>query len=178
MRPLDDATLGRCVPWTTHALVDASLTDVSRSFGTGWPYPGIGYVGLWRRSRAYITLKYYVEPVYVRLVVIWLVMASTFMRSRIGPHRSGTRRSRDASSKRRVVQGILSPRDKNFRSGIHWSETLYHIIFGSTYTQQGKSLLCIPRKGIARPLSQFSHSCVCGRFIYSWDRSIYFPVAD
>jgi hypothetical protein len=30
-----------------------------------------------------------------------------------------------------------------------------------------KSHLCIPRKGIARPQSQFPHSCVCERFIYS-----------
>jgi hypothetical protein len=31
----------------------------------------------------------------------------------------------------------------------------------------------IPRKGIARPQSQFPHSCVCGRFLYSHDRSAY-----
>ncbi len=31
----------------------------------------------------------------------------------------------------------------------------------------------IPRKGIARPLSQFPHSCVCERFIYSQDRPAY-----
>ncbi len=29
----------------------------------------------------------------------------------------------------------------------------------------------IPRKGIARPKSQFPHSCVCERFIYSHGRS-------
>ncbi len=34
--------------------------------------------------------------------------------------------------------------------------------------------LCIPRKGIARPRSQFPQSCVCERFIYSQDRSTYF----
>ncbi len=39
---------------------------------------------------------------------------------------------------------------------------------------QGKSHLCIPFLGIARPQSQFSHSCVCERFIYSQDRSKYF----
>ncbi len=32
----------------------------------------------------------------------------------------------------------------------------------------------IPRKGIARPQSQFPHSCVCWRFIYFHDRSAYF----
>jgi hypothetical protein len=29
------------------------------------------------------------------------------------------------------------------------------------------------RKGIARPQSQFPHSCVCGRFLYSHHRSAY-----
>jgi hypothetical protein len=32
----------------------------------------------------------------------------------------------------------------------------------------------IPRKGISRPQSQFSHSCVCEQFIYSHDWSAYF----
>jgi hypothetical protein len=36
-----------------------------------------------------------------------------------------------------------------------------------------KSNLYIPKKGIARPKSQFLHSCVCERFIYSQDRSTY-----
>jgi hypothetical protein len=31
----------------------------------------------------------------------------------------------------------------------------------------------IPRKGIARPQSQFPHSCVCERFKYSHNRSAY-----
>jgi hypothetical protein len=31
----------------------------------------------------------------------------------------------------------------------------------------------IPKKGITRPQSQFPHSCVCERFIYSHDRSAY-----
>ncbi len=38
--------------------------------------------------------------------------------------------------------------------------------------------LCIPRKGIARPQSQFPHSCVCEQWVYSQDRSTYFPVAN
>jgi hypothetical protein len=33
----------------------------------------------------------------------------------------------------------------------------------------------IYEKGIARPQPQFPHSCVCERFIYSQDRSTYFP---
>ena len=42
---------------------------------------------------------------------------------------------------------------------------------------QGKSHLCISFLGIAWPQSQFPHSCVCERFIYSQDRSTYFPAA-
>ncbi len=38
--------------------------------------------------------------------------------------------------------------------------------------------LCIPRKGTARPQSQFPHLCVCERFIYSHDPSTYFPAAE
>ncbi len=46
-------------------------------------------------------------------------------------------------------------------------------------TLQRKSHLCIPFLGIARLQSQFPHSCVCERFrfIYSQDRSTYFPAA-
>ncbi len=33
-----------------------------------------------------------------------------------------------------------------------------------SWTLQRISHLCIPRKGIARPQSQFQHSCVCERF--------------
>ncbi len=45
-------------------------------------------------------------------------------------------------------------------------------------TLQGKSHLCIPFLGIARPQYQFPHSCVCDRFIYSQDWSTYFPAAE
>ncbi len=38
---------------------------------------------------------------------------------------------------------------------------------------QRKSHLCIPRKLIAQPQSQFPHSCVCERFICSQDRSAF-----
>ncbi len=40
-------------------------------------------------------------------------------------------------------------------------------------TQYQKFKTYIPRKGIARPKSQFPHSSVCERFIYSHDRSAY-----
>jgi hypothetical protein len=46
-------------------------------------------------------------------------------------------------------------------------------------TLQRKSHLCAPRKGIAWPKqSKFPHSCVCEGFIYSQDRSTYFPAAE
>jgi hypothetical protein len=38
--------------------------------------------------------------------------------------------------------------------------------------------LCIPKKGIARPQSRFSHSCVCERSIYSHFRPTYFPAVE
>jgi hypothetical protein len=41
-------------------------------------------------------------------------------------------------------------------------------------TLQRKFHLCIPFLGIAWPQSQFPHSCVCERFIYSQDRSTHF----
>ena len=44
----------------------------------------------------------------------------------------------------------------------------------SNCTLQRKSHLCISFLGIARPQSQFPHSCVYERFIYSQDRSTYF----
>ncbi len=47
-----------------------------------------------------------------------------------------------------------------------------------TITQQRKSHLCIPRKWVAQPQSQFPHSCVWERFIYSQDQSTYFPAAE
>jgi hypothetical protein len=40
-------------------------------------------------------------------------------------------------------------------------------------TQYRKFETNIPRKGIAPPQSQFPHSCVCKRFIFSHDRSAY-----
>ncbi len=46
------------------------------------------------------------------------------------------------------------------------------------YSLQVKSHLCIPFLGIAGPQSQFPHSCVCERFIYSQDWSTYFPAAE
>ncbi len=53
---------------------------------------------------------------------------------------------------------------------------LWYIVV--TPTLQGKSHLCIPFLVILRPQSQFPHSCVCERFIYSQDLSTYFPAAE
>ncbi len=53
-----------------------------------------------------------------------------------------------------------------------------YILYSVQYTLQGKSHLSIPFLGIARPQSQFPHSCVCEQFIYSQDRSAYFPAAE
>jgi hypothetical protein len=40
-----------------------------------------------------------------------------------------------------------------------------------------KSDLCIPRNEIVGPRSQFLHSCISERFIYSQDRSAYVAAA-
>ncbi len=40
-------------------------------------------------------------------------------------------------------------------------------------TQYRKFETNMPRKGIVRPQSQFPHSCVCERFIYSQDLTAY-----
>jgi len=46
------------------------------------------------------------------------------------------------------------------------------------HTLQRKSHLFIPKKGIARPQSQFPHSCICERFIHYHDPSTYFLAAE
>ncbi len=48
-----------------------------------------------------------------------------------------------------------------------------HLLISFPPALQWKSQLCIPFLGIARPQSQFPHSCVCERFLYSQDRSTY-----
>ncbi len=52
------------------------------------------------------------------------------------------------------------------------------LVSHSLVTLQGKSHLCFPFLGIARPQSKFPHSCVCERFINSQDLSIYFHAAE
>jgi hypothetical protein len=67
----------------------------------------------------------------------------------------------------------------------HWSIPLNNIFnrfyvadYCSPGAMQRNFDLCIPRKGTARPQSQFAQSCVCERFIYFHDRFTYFPSAD
>ncbi len=61
-----------------------------------------------------------------------------------------------------------------FQSSFLWRKNKFWHRF-SWSTLQRKSHLCIPWPflGIARLQSQFSHSCVCERSIYSQDRSTY-----
>ncbi len=53
------------------------------------------------------------------------------------------------------------------------NETTMYLQIRSILAMYRKSNLCIPKKGVVRPQSQFLHSCVCERFIYSQDRSTY-----
>ncbi len=53
----------------------------------------------------------------------------------------------------------------------HWEATIVH--YYTTKTQCQKSKTNIPRKGNALPMSQFAHSCIYERLIYSHDRSAY-----
>ncbi len=57
-----------------------------------------------------------------------------------------------------------------------WSflQIIYFLQLCMKHTLQRKSHLCFPFLGIVRAQSQFPHSCVCERFIYSQDRSTYF----
>ncbi len=55
---------------------------------------------------------------------------------------------------------------------------LFWVYFKFLPTLQRKSYLCVPFLGIAWPQSQYPHSCVCERFIYSQDQSTYFPAAE
>ncbi len=61
-----------------------------------------------------------------------------------------------------------------FYPATHTEVTLKQFKKYSLPTLQGKSHLCIPFLGIARPQSLFPHSCVCEQFIYSQDWSTYF----
>jgi hypothetical protein len=66
-----------------------------------------------------------------------------------------------------------------------WTMDIYLISSGFcppyTYTaksQYRKFETNVPRKGIARPQSQFPHSCLCERFLYSHDWSAYYAARN
>jgi hypothetical protein len=71
----------------------------------------------------------------------------------------------------------------NYRLGIHslarWPETIYSSRTPGVghCTLYHKSEFWIPRNKTARPRSQFIHSCICERFIYSQDQSAYLAAA-
>ncbi len=58
----------------------------------------------------------------------------------------------------------------------HCMETSVPMNLYTVYTVT-KSDLCIPRNETARPCSQFLHSWVCERFLYSQDQSAYLAAA-
>jgi hypothetical protein len=60
--------------------------------------------------------------------------------------------------------------------GLEWEKLFcWHSVTGvQSPALQRKSHLSVPILGIERPQSQFLHSCVCERFVYSKDRSYYF----
>jgi hypothetical protein len=110
MRPLDDASLGRHVPWTMLPLDDASLNDVSRPFGTDWPYAEISCVGLYRHSWAYNYTN-----------ILCQDTTSISMRSRVWRYRSGTRHPRAHSPRDGTSKTF---RSRTHRSGSHCPGTL------------------------------------------------------
>jgi hypothetical protein len=58
--------------------------------------------------------------------------------------------------------------------GVAWLTRVFHVIYSYTAKTKYRNFETnIPRKGISGPQSQFQHSCVCERFIYSHDRSPY-----
>jgi hypothetical protein len=92
--PLDDVSLGWCVPWTMCPLDDVFLGHASLE----WCVP-------WMTRPASASFP---NP-------SWLVTTSTLMRFRVGTHSSGTRRPGVALSKERVAQEMRRRRDRRPR---------------------------------------------------------------
>ncbi len=61
----------------------------------------------------------------------------------------------------------------NMRAPTRTQVCKYGAFLNTAKTQYSKFETNIPSKGIAGPLSQFPHSCVCELFIYSYNRSAY-----
>ncbi len=65
----------------------------------------------------------------------------------------------------------IMPHQSHSRTPLGNSAYLPHTVPEIRFT------VCIPRNETARPRSQFLHSCVCERFVYSQDRSAYLAAA-
>ncbi len=80
------------------------------------------------------------------------------------------------------IYSQLGPRLAKFAaSRFHWEKACARFWGTETSklcTVQRKSDLSTPRKTAAQLQSQFPDSCICERFIYSHDRSTYFPAAE
>ncbi len=88
MRPLDDASLGRCVPRKMWSLVKSSLIDAFRHFWTDWAYP--------------------VDSLCKTVVVAAKrISLNTLCKE---PHQDQDSSVMDTSSKRRFVRGTVHPR--------------------------------------------------------------------
>jgi hypothetical protein len=68
---------------------------------------------------------------------------------------------------------VQKKKTKKIKLGLKY---MYYTAKKICITQQRKTPLCIPLLGIARPQSQFLHSCVCERCTYSHDPSTCFAV--
>jgi hypothetical protein len=68
----------------------------------------------------------------------------------------------------RIGRRVIYKKSTNVYPYTVWALPIY-----TAKTQYWKFETNIPRKGIARPQSQFLHSCVCERFIYSHHRYAY-----
>ncbi len=90
---------------------------------------------------------------------------------------AGGRRRRHRRTRGQRARGDLL----RARHGVHARQALHPLPLNKNKNWfnllQRKFYKCIPFLGIARPQSQFPHSCVCERFTYSHDRSTYFPAA-
>ncbi len=77
-----------------------------------------------------------------------------------------------------IILSILGAHSPCQVQKLHFRAFLYTCRSLFLHTLYRKSNLCILRKGIAQPQSQFLHSCVCERIIYSQNRSTYIAAAS
>ncbi len=84
-------------------------------------------------------------------------------------HLSDTAPMCSAPSSPRQTWSEITTFPLHFQSPFHSGNSILY----TAKTQYRKFETNVPRKGIPRPQSQFPHSCVCERFIFSHDRSAY-----